>query len=114
MKQTQEQKRINLLDIASEDTNVIKVGEVMKIFSGILDTLVNSTNTFKEVKQKLGDDAYTKMLHSLINSFSSSLYITASKDEKEFEKRMTLVNDANSDLHATVALVKEKDEEIDA
>lgn len=94
----QANKRLKLLELVKKDTNTVTVGEVAELFGAVIGQLEKHTNTFKETKAKLGEDGYVKFLHCIINSFTSSLYTSASKDEKEMEKRVKIVNDANRDL----------------
>ncbi len=103
-----EQKRIDLLKKIRADKNTITVSEVEECFSGTISMLDKHTKTFARVKEKLGEAEYSCMLHSLINSFLTSLYCTAAKDEEEMEKRLAEANDTNSDLTVGVAIAVKK------
>lgn len=103
------EKRIKFIEIVKSDTNTLCVGDVAEIFSGTLNMLMEKTETFKKAKEKLGEEDYTKLLHSLCNSFLCSLYCSASKNEEEAKERMSLCANTNSDLLAGIAIAKEVD-----
>lgn len=103
------EKRIKFIEIVKSDTNTLCVGDVAEIFSGTLNLLLDKTETFKKIKEKLSEHEFNKMLHSLCNSFLCSLYCSASKNEEEAKERMSLCANTNSDLLAGVAIAKEVD-----
>lgn len=103
-----EQERIKFLSVLEKDTNEVTVAEVSNLFRGVVANLDKSTQTFKNVKEKLGEDQYIRMMTSLVNSFLSTLYINAGKDRKEQMERLDRVNKINEDL-ITYQEVIEKD-----
>jgi len=103
-----ESKRIELLEIIKKDENVLRVGFVAELFGSTLDMLDKDTQTFKNIKEKLGEDQYIRMMTSLANSFLSTLYINGAKDNEEQFERLKLVNKVNKDL-TTYKRFKEDD-----
>lgn len=101
-----EKKRINLLKKIRADKNTIMVKDVEECFTGTLFLLIDKTKTFAMVKEKLGEDDFNRMLHSLANSFLTSLYCTAGKDKDEQLARLKEANKTNSDLLAGVYTTK--------
>lgn len=93
-----EQKRIDFLKVIGSDQNTLTVGQVADLFRGTLSLLDEKTKTFSNVKEKLGEYQYIRMMTSLANSFLSSLYINGAKDEKEQMQRLIEVNSINEDL----------------
>jgi len=97
-----ENERIKFLKELEQDTNEITVAKVVYIFRSTLRILDSKTQTFKNVKKKLGEDQYIRMMDSLINSFLSTLYINAGKDKAEQKARFKKVNKINEDLTASI------------
>ena len=97
-----EQKRINLLKKIRADKNTIMVKDVEECFTSTLYLLLNKTKTFARAKEKLGEDDLNCMVHSLANSFLTSLYCTAGKDKAEQLARAKEASETNSDLLAAV------------
>lgn len=93
-----EQKRIELLEIIKKDKNEMTVGMVARLFADTINMLDKDTQTFQNVKDKLGDDQYIRMMTSLCNSFLSTLYINGAKDGDEQFARLKTVDKANKDL----------------
>ena len=93
-----EQKRICFLKVIKADKNEITVGEVANLFALTIGLIDKQTQTFKNVKEKLGEDQYIRMMTSLVNSFLSSLYINGAKNEEEQMKRYKEVKKINEDL----------------
>ena len=93
-----ENERIKFLSVLEKDTNEVTVAEVSDLFRGVVANLDKSTQTFKNVKEKLGEDQYIRMMTSLINSFLSTLYVNAGKDREEQIERLDRVNKINEDL----------------
>lgn len=93
-----EKDRITVLEIAREDSNSITVGDAVNVFCSTLALCEKTTNTFKNVKKKLGKEDYIKFITALSNSFVSTLYVNSSKDEQEFEERYKLITEANADI----------------
>lgn len=86
-----EQKRICFLKVIKADKNEVTVGAVADLFASIVGLLDKQTQTFKNVKEKLGEDQYVRMMTSLTNSFLSSLYINGAKNtEEQMERYKTM------------------------
>ena len=94
----EEQGRIALLDKIKADTNKIEVKEVSEIFVTLLFSYFKITKTGKKVADKLTEEERVSFMTGFSNSFLSSLYVSASKDEKEQLKRMNEANKANKDV----------------
>lgn len=101
-----EQKRINLLTKIESDSNTIKVSEVLQVFAGVTNLVINETKAAKNIKAHVTEDEFNAFLHSLINSFLTSLYVTASKNDKQREERMAEAKDTNSDLLIGIKTMK--------
>lgn len=105
----QSEKRLELLELVKNDKNKISVGKAVVVFSSVISQLDKHTKTFKKAKEKLGEDDYVAFLHAIINSYTSSLYVSASKNAKEQMKRRMIIEDANKDLLVKTVAVKKND-----
>lgn len=99
----EEEGRIKLFDIITKDKNKIMVKEVAQIFCTLFGEYFESTKTGKAVRKKLTEEEFIAYFTGFVNSFLSSLYASASKNEEEFKKRVNEVHEANQDV-----LVKQK------
>ena len=95
---TKEEKgRLDLLEKIVKDKNEVEVGEVAEIFRGVLGSYFDKTNSGKKVKEKLTEGEFVSFVTGFANSFLSSLYCSASSDEKELRERVETVEKANRD-----------------
>lgn len=101
-----EQKRINLLKKIRADKNTIMVKDVEEIFTSTLFLLLKETKTFARIKEKLGEAEMNCMVHSLANSFLTSLYCNAGKTKAEQLARTKEASEVNNDLLAAVYTTK--------
>lgn len=93
-----EKERIQLLHIISLDTNKIEIKLVTDIFLGTFINYFEKTKSGKEVKQKLTDDEFKRLINGVSISFLSSLYLSASDSKEQFEARLKIVDKANKDI----------------
>lgn len=99
-----EKRRIELFEKARKDTNTVEAGKVVEMFRGLIAGLEKNTQTFQRVKDQMGETNWVIFIHSLSNSFISTLYVNAGKDEQECLERLKYVDSVNGDL-----LVKDGD-----
>lgn len=99
-----EKRRIELFEKARKDTNTVEAGKVVEMFRGLIAGLQTNTKTFQMIKEKMGETNFIVFIHSLSNSFISTLYVNAGKDEQECLERLKYVDSVNGDL-----LVKDGD-----
>ena len=97
-----EQNRIKLFEIITKDENEISVKNTVEIFAGLFLSYFENTKTGKAVKAKLTTDEYISYVTGFLNSFISSLYVTAAKDRTEQKERMKLVGELNKDVLVTM------------
>lgn len=102
-----EKGRIALLEIVSKDGNKIPVAAVTEIFCGLFGSYFDKSKTGKAVKNKLTEEEFVRFINGISMSFISSLYCSASKNEKELKKRMELVQKTNNDI--LIGIKVEKD-----
>ena len=76
-----------LLKKIAKDENEIKVKEASSIFTALMKDYCNNTDSGRVVKEKLTEEEYTRFFTGICFSFLASLYCSASKDEKELDKR---------------------------
>ena len=95
-----EQQRIELLKKVTSDKNKIEVKLVSEMFAETIKMYFEQTQTGKAVKDNLTEAQYMRFLHGFTNSFLSTLYIHASKNQKEFDERLKYVTSVNDDLLA--------------
>lgn len=106
---TKEEKgRIKLFDIISKDKNELTVADFTELFCGLFFTYFEQTKTGKIVKDKLTEGDFVAFTTGFINTMLSTLYINASKDEKEMEKRLNLVTKTNKDVISKVYAYEKK------
>ena len=103
----EEQGRINLFKLISCDQSEVTVSLVTEIFCQIFFSFFDVTETGKEAKAKLTEDEFVRFTTGFVNSFLSTLYANAGRDEKEQLKRMEVVAKVNKDV---LVAVKEKRE----
>ena len=96
-----EQDRIKLFEIIKEDNNTLRVKDVVEVFSGIFLQYFEISKIGRTVKSKLTEDEYVSYVTGFVNSFLSSLYASASKNNKELKKRMDLISQCNKDVLIT-------------
>ena len=94
--------RRKLLDEIMSDQTEVRVCDVARTLGGTLQLLERKTNSFGDVIDKIGEDAYVRMMHSLLNSFLSTLYVNAPNNEAVRMERLAAVQSANSDLMAGI------------
>lgn len=99
-----EKRRIELFEKARKDTNTVEAGKVVEMFRGLIAGLEKNTQAFQLVKKQMGETNWIIFVHSLSNSFISTLYVNAGKDEQEQLERLKYVDSVNGDL-----LVKDGD-----
>lgn len=99
-----EKRRIELFEKARKDTNTVEAGKVVEMFRGLIAGLEKNTQAFQTVKKQMGETNWIIFVHSLSNSFISTLYVNAGKNEEEQLERLKYVDSVNGDL-----LVKDGD-----
>ena len=99
-----EMRRIELFEKASKDTNKVEAGKVVEMFRELIAGLQTNTKTFQMIKEKMGESNFIIFIHSFSNSFISTLYVNAGKDEQECLERLKYVDSVNGNL-----LVKDGD-----
>ena len=96
-----EQDRIKLFDVIKEDKNKLPVSAVVEVFAGTFMQYFEVSKIGKTVKSKLSKDEFVSYVTGYINTFMSSIYATASKNDKELKKRMDFIQQCNKDVLIT-------------
>ncbi len=103
-----EDKRIKLTEIICDDDSEITVGEAAETFLMMFSQYFELSENAKEIKRSVSFDTFVAFFTGFVNSYISTLYIAGSKDEEDFNKRMSLVDETNSDLKMKKAIVERR------
>lgn len=107
---TQEEKRLKVLDLIANDDNVIDVKTVAELYTGSLAHLFEHSKAFERVKKVIPEEDWISLWNGITISFLSSLYATASIDEKQLDERLKILHDANKDIMIGFGVKERKDE----
>lgn len=95
MNKKQENQKIesfeDLLKVIGNDVNLIPVGVIAHIFVDVIDTIKKKSSVFIPAKEKLSKEEINNIATCLLNSFLTSIYVTASNNENQFEERLLIV-----------------------
>ena len=81
-----------ILKKIAKDENEIKVKNASSIFTTLMQSYCDNTESGRVVKEKLTEEEYTRFFTGICFSFLTSLYCSASNDEKELAERTKEVN----------------------
>ena len=107
---TQEEKRLKIFDLIANDDNIIDVKTVAELYTGSLAHLFEHSKVFERVKKAISEDDWISLWNGITISFLSSLYATASIDEKQLDERLKILHDANSDIMIGFGVREREDE----
>ena len=82
----------------ASDKNTIEVKEVVEVFVHIFDGVIAMSESFSPFRERMTTEEQNKLINCLTNSFLSSLWVTASKDERQFKERIAYVEEINKDV----------------
>lgn len=94
----QEKGRIELVDKIKNDTNTLEVRDITQAFLEIFFGYFEISKSGSAIKKKLTEEEYVRYVTGFVNSFLSTIYVSASKDEKELKQRMEYVKKINKDV----------------
>lgn len=98
-----EDKKIELLDRIKADRNTLTVATVAEIFVTTFFGCIEKTNSGKKIKEKLTEPEFVKFANGMTDSFLSSIYGSASKNEEEFQERIAFLEEVHADTEVRYA-----------
>lgn len=88
-----------LLKTIAHDENVIPVGVIAHIFVDVIRTVEKQSVVFEPARKKLSKEEISSIAMCLMNSFLTSIYVTASDNDEQFNERMSIVEDTLKKLN---------------
>ena len=97
---------LQLLQKIKDDKSLISTSKVAEIFVAILSKYFEITKTGRAVRAKITEEEYIRFVNGFCDSFLTSIYVSSSKNKKEFDKRMAIADTVHNDTLVSKKVIK--------